>query len=263
MKNNYLFNRALQQARKRILEIKYGRMCRDYKIGDGFKRIYLFHVRKTGGTSLNHMFLSLGGEDARDVYARLSEHLSTISGEKVFVGWDKWMIERGNYYYAFSHIPQHELSLPDQTFTVTCLRDPLRRLISHYKMLKEYAEANISHPCMATEGGWLGNSFKDFVDNMPREHLLNQIYMFSKGFYVEEAAAKILACSCWFFTEDFSAGVHKLSRLTGIELQPIHARKSEYSVEISQSDMVYAKQKLKPEYELIRCLERRYDRVFM
>jgi len=49
---------------------KYRQIAK-YNIANKFQRIYLYHIQKTGGTSLNHMFLSLGGEDPSDVYRRL------------------------------------------------------------------------------------------------------------------------------------------------------------------------------------------------
>jgi len=250
-----LFNRVLMQTRHRLLSLRYRQMCRGYQIVGGYRRIYLFHVRKTGGTSLNHMFLAQGGEPADPVYARLARQGRILSGGKVFVGWDKKLIEQGYYYYAFSHLPIHQLSLPDRTFTMTCLRDPAKRVISHYRMLKEYAEKNIAHPCMATEGRWLGDSFRTFIDNMPEEHLLNQLYMFSESFDVGVAVANIQSCSCYFFTENFALGIKELSRSLGMELQPIHTRKSTYPTEISEDDMKYLTQKLEPEYELIRLLK--------
>ena len=38
----------------------------------GFRRIYLVHIRKTDGTSLNNMFLSLSGSDSRTLYYQLA-----------------------------------------------------------------------------------------------------------------------------------------------------------------------------------------------
>lgn len=35
------------------------RLLETYDLSDNYKRIYHYHIRKTGGTSLNNMFLSL------------------------------------------------------------------------------------------------------------------------------------------------------------------------------------------------------------
>ena len=42
-------------------------------ISTATRRIYLIHIRKTGGTSLNNIFLSLSGEDPETLYARLAQ----------------------------------------------------------------------------------------------------------------------------------------------------------------------------------------------
>lgn len=173
----------------------------DYTIGHGYKRIYHFHVRKNGGTSLNKIFCSLGTEQGVNPYGKLSQTRNNrvISNGKVFVGWNQKLIEQGYYYYAFSHTPKHMLKLPDKTFTITCLRDPAERVISHYKMLLEHRLKYKSHPLLKTEGKWLNNSFADFLMNIPRKHLLNQLYMFSKNFSVNEAFDNITECSYFLF----------------------------------------------------------------
>ena len=160
-------------------EAKAHNLAKNYSIGDEYKRIYLFHIRKTGGTSLNQIFLGLGGEDGKDVYTKLAKtpNHRVKSDDQLFVGWNKKLIESGNYFYAFSHIPKHKLILPNNTFTITFLRDPVKRVISHYKMLYYYQVNSINHPCMKTEGAWLGECFQDFLERIPYEHLLNQLYI--------------------------------------------------------------------------------------
>ncbi len=63
-------------------------LARNYDINEEFERVYLYHIRKTGGTSINHMFLSLGGEQGKEVYDSLSRsrNLRIISNDKIFVG---------------------------------------------------------------------------------------------------------------------------------------------------------------------------------
>ena len=58
---------------------------------------------------------------------------------------------------------------------------------------------------MVDEGPWLGSSFSDFLDNIPREHLQNQIYMFSASFDLNEAFDNILSCSRVLFVKISSA----------------------------------------------------------
>ena len=83
-------------------EIKCRSLAKKEPIGN-FKYIYHYHIRKTGGTSLNHILLGSEGEEINSVYKRLldSKNHRTISNQKVFVGWNKYLIERGNYHYAF------------------------------------------------------------------------------------------------------------------------------------------------------------------
>ena len=111
-------------------------------------------MRKAGGTSVNHIFLGLGNEEGRQIYSGLSKSPinRVISGDKVFVGWNGRLIDEGNYFFAFSHRPAHVVNLPLDTFTLTCLRDPAKRVISHYKMILEEQSATNPHPFFKTEG---------------------------------------------------------------------------------------------------------------
>ena len=134
--------RALRWAWARTSEaLSSGRLrqlCSTYDL-NGYDRMYLVHIRKTGGTSLNNMFLSVSGYDSQALYQELANRPThrVIRNGLVFVGWDIASINRGLYFYAFSHHPFHKLSLPERTFTFSCLRDPMKRVVSHYNMLME------------------------------------------------------------------------------------------------------------------------------
>jgi hypothetical protein len=197
--------------------------------GTPWDRIYHFHNRKTGGTSLNRTFLEFDGGDSLARYKSLAQaKKNKISvGGKVFIGWNKKLIEKGNYFYAFSHIPYHYLNLPQNTFTVTCFRDPFNRLLSHYRMLKSFSKEKIQHPCMETEGNWLGNSFEDFLHLIPREHRLVQLYNFSPTLNVEEAVEAVKQINQIVFTENFSMGVSSINKKTGLSLKSLHIRQNE------------------------------------
>lgn len=234
-----------------VVNKKYKKIAENYNL-HGYKRIYFVHIRKTGGTSLNNMFLSLSGNDS-NLYAQLAQAPDhrLINNGLIYVGWEVKQINKGNYFYAFSHTPFHKLSLPDQTFTVTCFRDPVERVISHYKMLMDYYVSNTDHPCMEIEGKWLGNDFNDFLSKIPREHLLNQLYMFSSNFDISEAISNVQKLSHFFFIDTFSTGVEELNNKTGLSLEPIHIRKSSYQPQISENCLAKLRHMLHDEYQFL------------
>ncbi len=233
-------------------EPKYREITKNYNIA-GHKRFYLVHIRKTGGVSLTNMFLSLGQPDYQSVYRELLDSRCNriVKSGKVFVGWNRRLINKGNYFFAFSHIPWDKLRLPPNTFTISCFRDPVRRIISHHSMLMNFLINKIPHPCMREEGKWLGNSFDDFIDRIPKKHLLNQLYMFSKDFNINQAIDRIKKLSFYFFTEDFEEGIGRLNSKTGLNLQPIHILENSYKASISETSKRRLKEMLEDEYLLL------------
>ncbi len=229
------------------------RLSRRWDI-DGYRRVYLYHVRKVGGTSLNKMFLSLGDRDGEEVFELLERsefgrHRAIVGG-KVFVGWSRRLIENGNWFYAFSHLPAHEIRLPPKTFTITILREPVERLLSHYNMLLAMKADRSDHACMATEGRWLGGSFAEFLSRTPRDHLQRQLFMFSKTFDVAEAVEGITSCGCFFFLDSFEAGVRALAERLGLPLRTRHERRGRDVARLSSQDIQAACDALGPETEL-------------
>jgi hypothetical protein len=219
----------------------------------GFRRIYQLHIRKTGGTSLNHMFLKLADADADGLYSQLANTPGNrvCRNGLIYVGWNARLIDQGYYFYGFSHRPLHELRLPPDTFTVSCFWDPVERVVSHFNMLTHYRDSRIDHPCMAVEGKWLGNSFDEFLDRIPKTHLLNQLYMFSAVLDVDEATANVRGLSHYFFTDDFFEGVQQLNAKTGLHLAPTHVRKRAVSSQISDTSLRRLKEMLADEYRLL------------
>ena len=220
-----------------------------------FERIYFVHIRKTAGSSLNHMFLSLGGEDSMPIYRALSRSYAVQRNGRIFVGWHKPFIEQGNYYYAFSHEPFHALQLPEETFVFTCFRDPVSRVLSLYNMLYRLKTEGIDHPCMAEQGPWLGNSFEDFLELTPRTHLLNQLYTFSASLDVNEALTRMKSLSFYFRMESFNEGVQGLNSMLGINLQPTHKKKAPYKAEIANESLQRLRNLLEPEYRFLSSLQ--------
>jgi len=234
------------------------KLAANYDI-NGYRRIYHIHIRKTGGTSLNYMFISLvkGMDTESAVYGEMvaaKDHRVMREG-KIYVGWNDKLIDQGHYYYAFAHTPLHLLALPPKTFTITVLRDPVKRVLSHYRMLVEYRENKVDHPAMKREGDWLGESLDDFLDRIPAEDLLRQVYMFSPQFNVDEAYREITNCSHFMFTEDFEAGTLSLNSKLGVDLKSIHMRRTKSSPQISEKQISRLRDMLVKEYELVDRLK--------
>ena len=246
-------NTRLRMAQRRAEDARFWWLTRSVQVGNSYRRIYFYHVRKAGGTSINHMFL--GG---KPVYSRLSKthHYRMLNNDRVFVGWNQRIIEQGYYFYAFSHIPAHQLTLPPDTFTFTCLRDPARRVVSHYKMLLETAHGLApEHESFTEESTWMGENFGDFLDRIPREHLLNQLYMFSPSFDPDEAYDRITNCAHWFLTEQFEAGIATLSEKLGLDLKPLHTRRTSIDPQLTTADHARLREVLAPEYVLYERLQ--------
>ncbi len=243
---------------KLMFNISENRRCKKlastYDIGHGFKRIYLYHIKKTGGKSLSHIFFSLGLEKSTDIWKP-----RTILNDKIFVR-NKRLIEQGYYFYGASHLPAHKLNLLPKTFTITCLRDPAQRVISLYKMLIEDELRNFGSDrgfwVKRTRRKWLGSSFTDFLDNLPKEMLLHQLYMFSSTFEVDEAFYHITNCSHFFFLEDFNVGLVKLSAKLGFCLKPEHHGKTSIKPDIRATEMERLRSMLEPEYQLVSKLKK-------
>jgi len=238
-------------------ERKYHRVASAGYGLNGYDRVYLHHIRKTGGASLNRMFLRLSGEDDETLYRSLAEAKDhrVIRGGLVYAGWVVEHINAGNWFYAFSHEPLHRLDLPPGTFTVACFRDPVQRVLSHYRMLVGYRDHGVDHACMAEEGAWLGETFDDFLERIPRKHLCNQLYMFSRRYDVHEAAWHIRGLSHYFFSEQFASGVMDLNWKTGLELQPMHTRQGSRSIDIRPESLARLREMLADEYRLLGLLQ--------
>jgi len=241
-------------------EDKYRKIASSYMIGN-YKRIYFVHIRKTGGTSLNNMFLSLGGENSAELYSELVSRVDhrIIRDDRIFVGWHKRLIEKGNYFYAFSHIPLHELRFPKDTFIISCFRDPLQRVLSYYNMLVDMSVNDIKHPCMEVERKYVGDSFDDFLERVPQKHLMNQLFMFSRNLNVHEALDRARSLAYYFFTEDFDNGIETLNAMTQLKLMPLYLRKGSHQPTILETlpkkSIMMLRKRLSKEYEFLDALK--------
>lgn len=251
-----LFKRLRKSASYRTRSAWHSTLLQRYHFPGGYRRIYFYHIRKTGGTSLNHMFLGLAGEDGKTLYQRMGDkHQRLVHNGKIYVGWKQRWIEEGRYFYAFSHIPAHQLTLPPQTYTFTCLRDPVKRVISHYRMLLDHQASSNPHPSFELEKQWLGTDLLETAQKMPPEHRFFQLYMFSPSFDIQEALAGLQACNQVVFTETLEDGVQQLNHDLNISLHYRHSRKSQHTYQPTEAERTALRELMQPEYDLLHAWE--------
>ncbi len=225
----------------------FRRLAERCTLPGGVRRVYLYHVRKTAGTSLFLSFLALGGEDPMAVWRRITvtRLQRTVSGGYGFASNDRQVLAEGAYLFGRSHRTFADQPLPPETFTVTILRDPLARVHSYY----DYLVAG-DDPATPGRGG-----FDAFLDQVPVDGLLTQLAMFSERLDVAEAVDRIGSCSSVFFTEDFTTGLARLSERLDLPLEARRERVTAGRSTLTPSQRDRLATRLEPEYELLRRLE--------
>ena len=238
-------------------EPEYRRLARRNRLPEGMRRVYCHHVRKTAGTSLHYSFLALGGEEPADVQWRIARaplH-RTVSDGYAFVAHEQRLLEQGHYFYGWSHLPAHRISLPRRTFTVSILRDPVQRVVSLYSYLREGDDPDMAFPAPRSERALAERGFATFLDELPRKELLRQLFMFSPRFDVGEAADALAACSAVLLTESFAEDLGALARRLELPLAPHRARATRRRVTPSDAELERLRHMLEPEYELLHRIE--------
>jgi len=255
---NSMIPTILRILRRRLPDLGARRLASQYLIAGTYRRIYHYHVRKTGGTSLNHAFWQKAGVDLQNFGDRTIAQGNGI----VIVRGEKRRIERGHYFFASSHIPAYALKLPQDTFTITLLRNPLDRLLSYYRYLlwaahdPQAAEEEPFLNELQPEICCVAGSFSQFLDNAPKRHLLSQLYMFSDNFDVVEAAECSSTVCAVGFTEAFDETIRGISRHLDLQLEVHHDRRFQYAFEVSAPDLKRAREMLDPEFEFLARVRR-------
>ncbi|HLH29125.1 MAG TPA: hypothetical protein VKW77_09415 [Acidimicrobiales bacterium] len=235
----------------------YRRLASAYELPDGSRRVYCYHVRKTAGTSLFLSFLALGGEDPFAVWGRINRARlkRTTSGPYAFASDNRRVLAEGAYLFGRSHRRASDQPLPSRTYTVTVLRDPAERVHSLYDYLVAGDEPGLPGRVSARDRRLALGGFDAFLDRIPRHYLLTQLAMFSDRLDVGEAADRIAACSFVFTTARFADGLAELGRRLDLDLEPQRARVTAQHSELSEAQRERLRERLAPEYELLRRLE--------
>lgn len=234
-------------------ERAYWREGRKYRLPGGYERIYLYHVRKTGGTSFTNAMLALGGEDAAAVKRRLVWPGITRSGPYTFVGHYPPFVERRRYFYGWAHQPAWKVKLPPRTFTVAILRDPASRVVSLYRYLADpTSDGDDPFPAPAAQRKLAAEGFTAFLERLPPEELLNQLHMFSDGLDPDDAADRIRAsCALVVTTDRLDRAIDAASRLVGRRLPVLHERRSTLPFRPSPMQQRWLREALEPGYRMM------------
>lgn len=165
------------------------------------------------------------------------------------------LLEQGNYHYGCTHIPSWKIQEPSDTFSLTIFRDPIKRIISHYKDIMGRVERGEKHHFLKEESQFLGSSFTDFVDNLPPEKLQSQLYNFSRNYDQDEAINKIRSLDLILTLEDISNGIQNINNRLGIDLKLVKKNKSECFKLPSTDEINYLSSKIIQEINLFKKLE--------
>ena len=219
-----------------------------------FDRVYMHHVRKTAGSSLARSFLALGGEDPSVVEQRIASSVlsRTQSGAFSFatgVG----ALRQGSYFFGWSHAPSHKLHLAPRTFRIALLRDPVERVLSYYRYLVTGDQPiEIGWTVQAPERNLAGSSFTEFLGRVPDQLLLNQLFMYSASYDVDQAVSNLLECQELVLTESFGVDVQRLSSVLGLSLDVREERVTAHvNVLAEPSELLRLRERLDPEYQMI------------
>lgn len=246
-------HRTIESVQARLLASKYA-------IGQtNYRRIYFFHVQKAGGSSIRRSFYNLAEprEKVPPIFHNPTVRRAII-GDKVYVSHHVGMINQGYYFFASSHLPQSEIHLPENTFTFTCLRDPLKRFLSRYRELLRLDEEQPENFHLEQAGDWFSTDFMTMLEQVPDEELLFQLRMFSANLDVDEAVDNVQRLSYFFLTGEMKQGVQYLSQHLDLPLELYHERKTNYDYEPTDEQLLQLKQRLQPAIDMYEQLKAIY-----
>lgn len=230
------------------------RLASQNKLVTGHDRVYMYHIRKTAGTSMGMAFIGLSG-DADTLYNKVYESGRWIEAQgRVYVRAERHLITEGYYFMGSSHQPAHAITVPPNTFRITCLRDPVSRVLSHYRMLVHYMRETpeLAHH----EAAYMGDGLGGFLDRIPKEHLLRQLYMFSRTFDVNEAVDFLNGIEFIMRQESFDADLTRLGEILQLPLKSHRAKNYKAEAEIPDDQVERLREMMRPEYDMLERLGR-------
>jgi Sulfotransferase family len=229
-----------------------------------YRRIYLYHVRKTAGTSIAFALMRLARTDPHLVDRRLARLGFAQRHGYRYVAGNAALIRQGSYFFAFSHLPAYTIEPPEVgTFKFTVLRDPIERVVSLYRYLASpEADSSYSHKAPIEQQRWATEGFDRFLDQIPSQHLTNQLHMFSKSSSVDEAVNCLNQLDSVLRTEHLDRDLDRLQEALDLRFSLTRERSSllPFTPTDAQRNRLY--DMLEPEFEILRQVESRWRAGF-
>jgi len=223
---------------------------------NGYRRIYLYHVRKTAGTSIAFAFMRLTGRDPHFIEKRLARFAFAQSNGYRYVISSR-LIRQGRYFFAYHHLPAYVVEPPcGETFKFTVLRDPVDRVISLYRYLAApSADSSFSLTAPIEQRRWASEGFDRFLDRLPSYHLSNQLYMFSKSGSVDEAVDQLGKLDMVLRTERLDRDLDRLESALNLDLSLSRERPSIFPFVPTEAQRGRLEDLLKLEFEMLRQVD--------
>jgi hypothetical protein len=177
------------------------------------EKVYLYHIKKTGGRSLKLSFFNYYfepyGIDPVEIYALQS---SGIPGKHI--GIDDMVIGVSDEQFLFesNHRFMDDVCIPNYYFKITILRDPIKRLLSYYRMIDRWNRVSPDAEWLQKEKSYIENGWEGFLNSIPKEILLEQIRMFSKNFDIKESFNNIISLNHVMINENYKEDLTLLSK---------------------------------------------------
>jgi hypothetical protein len=147
--------------------------------------------------------------------------------------------------------------VPKSAFTVTILRDPVQRVVSHYSYLSDDT-ADLGNRFIASDyaKNLVAGGLDNFLDRAAPSLLMNQLYMFSEGLDPAEGANRIRGLSMYFYSESYDEGLIALRERLALPLVVRRERVSS-ATSVKPDDAVTARLReiLEPEYRMMALLQ--------
>jgi len=220
-----------------------------------YRRIYMYHIRKTAGTSVAFAFMRLSELDPHLIEERLARFsFAQGNGYRFVVG--PRLIRQGNYFFAGNHSPCYLIGLPQTgTFRFTIVRDPVDRVISLFRYLAgPSADSALASKAPMEEIRWASDGFDRFLDRVPSFHLSNQLYMFSESGSVDEAVDRLGGLDMVLRTERLDCDLPRLESALNLSLSLSRERVSLFPFAPTSAQRDRLQELLAPEIEVLRQL---------